>query len=119
MSLADTVRKAVAIADKVTKPLQATITRQIYSGQIAGVDQYDSTVEERAFVDNRQHKVRLFDGQETLARVSITYIVPVQVGLHDKITLANGVTGPILDVNGFEDAGDSLHRAFVTEVFLG
>ncbi len=119
MGLDAIIRNGVAIADKITKPLQGTVTRQVWSGQVNGVDQYDTTLEERCLVDRKQRIIRTIDGQETACRALLTYVQPVLVGLHDRITLADGTTGPILDVNGLEDAGDDLHRAFVTEVFLG
>jgi len=123
MSLLDVLRSGVAIADGVTKPLQATIAYERFTGQDAyGSETWAPAVPMKALCDWKQRQV---DGS-SVGRISITFLdikemVAVTgglgVGIHDRITIPDGMTGPINDLSGFIDAGTG--HPLATEVFLG
>lgn len=127
MGLLDTLRTAVKIADKVTKPIQATVTYErclLHSGD--GTKTYASAVEMKAIVDWKRQQVRTPSGVLSLSRASVMFIDILALNVatsgeglddHDRITLPDGTTGPILDMSGFVDAGTG--RPLATEVFLG
>jgi hypothetical protein len=127
MSLLDTLRIGVKIADQVTKPLQATVTfeRFLTSG-VSGDKSFASPVSMRAIVDWKQKQLRTPQGILSVSRASVTFLDINEmvsatsgegVSDNDKITLPDGTTGPILDMSGFIDAGTG--HPIATEVFLG
>lgn len=127
MSLLDVVRSAVKVADKVTKPLQATVTLQHYVGENGyGAKTYLSAVSLPAIVDWKQKQLRTMEGVLSVSRASVMFLDVAAlmaatnnegVDDNDLITLPDGTTGPILDMTGFIDAGTT--NPVATEVFLG
>lgn len=127
MSLLDVVRAGVKIADGVTKPLQPTVTLEVYAGSDSyGTDHYMSPASLRAVVDWKQKQVRTTSGILSVTRASVMFLdvaalaaATANKGIddNDKITLPDGTTGPILDMAGFIDAGTG--QPIATEVFLG
>jgi hypothetical protein len=132
MSLLDVVRSAVAIADNVTKPLQATVLFRHYVGSDAyGAKTYTPDVALpatplQAIVDWKQRQLRTQEGILSVSRASVAFL-NVQAlstatngeGVNDEdiIVLPDGTTGPILDMGGFIDAGTG--HPVATEVYLG
>jgi len=127
MSLLDTLRSAVKIADEVTKPLQATV---LYSRLIGtdgyGAPTYAPAVSLKAIVDYKSTQVRTQEGILTVSRAIITLldinaVVTATGGAgvdnNDKFVLPDGDTGPILDIRGFIDAGTG--HPIATEVVIG
>jgi hypothetical protein len=127
MSLLSTLRSAVAVADKVTKPIQATVSYQQRTGQTGfGDPTYAAAVDLKAIVDWKQKQVRTITGVLSVSRASITFLDIDElvaatggagIGDNDLLTLPDGTTGPILDMAGFIDAGTGIPLA--TEIFLG
>lgn len=127
MSLLDVVRSGVATADKITKPLQASVTYERYLSEDGyGTKTYGTPVTLRAIVDYVSVQVRTASGQLTVSRAVITLLDVVAIvaatsgaGIdnNDKFTLPDGDTGPILDIRGFVDAGTG--HPVATEVVLG
>lgn len=129
MGLLDIVRIGVAIADRVTKPLQADVSYERYVTSVNdgfGTATYASAQLLKAIVDWKQRQVRTQSGVLSVSRASITFLDITALMLatagqgiddHDKITLPDGTTGPILDMAGFIDAGTGIPVA--TEVFIG
>lgn len=127
MSLLDVLRSGVRIADGVTKPLQAIVTLERYSGEDSyGTKTYTGVVKLRAIVDWKQKQVRTQTGILSVSRASVMFIDAAALkkatnneGIddNDRITLPDGTTGPILDMSGFIDAGTKLPLA--TEVYIG
>ena len=128
MSLLDTVRQAVKIADTQTKSLQATVSLQHVAGPPDGQgnQEYNAVVLMRAIVDWKQKQLRTVEGVLTVSRASVMFLDVAEVASatngegiddHDIITLPDGTTGPILDMAGFIDAGTG--QPIATEVFLG
>lgn len=128
MSLLDVLRSGVAIADSVTKPLQATVLYSRYvSSDSYGTKSYSpENVKMKAIVDWKQKQVRTLEGVLSVSRASVTFLNIADVvkatggdGINDqdRIVLPDGTTGPILDMAGFIDAGTG--HPIATEVFLG
>jgi len=128
MSLLDVLRTGVAIANKVTKPVQAKVKfeRAVVSSDGYGTISYPTAVYLDAIVDWKQKQVRTASGVLSVSRASVTFVDIAQLktatnstGIddNDKITLPDGTTGPILDMAGFIDAGTGIPLA--TEVFIG
>jgi hypothetical protein len=127
MSLLDTIRGAVKIADNVTKPLQATVSFKHWTGTDPfGVPTYSTAVPLLAIVDWARKLVRTPSGDLSVTRATVTFLDVVKLAAatgvtgiqnEDSITLPDGDTGPILDISGFIDAGTT--QPIATEVMLG
>lgn len=127
MSLLHTVRNAVKIADRYTKPLQATVMYQrALSNDGFGSFNYASAVPLRAVVDFARKQVRTREGVLTVTRATIELLDidalmaatgGMGVGNDDIFVLPDGDTGPILDISGFIDAGTG--NPIATQVMLG
>ena len=132
MSLLNTLRSAVKIADKVTKSVQAEVQFRHYLGaDDYGAKSYTPAVGQpalllRAVVDWKQKQVRTQAGILSVSRASVTFLDVNAVAAatnnegiddHDIIILPDGTTGPILDMAGFIDAGTG--QPLATEIFLG
>lgn len=127
MSLLDVLRTGVKIADGVTKPLQATVSFQRYTGSDSyGTPTYAAAVDLRAIVDYVSKQVRTPEGILTVSRASITLLDIAAVvaatggaGIdnNDKFVLPDGDSGPLLDIRGFVDAGTG--HPIATELMIG
>ncbi|CAB4190501.1 hypothetical protein UFOVP1196_64 [uncultured Caudovirales phage] len=125
MSILDTLRSSVAIANKILNPLQVDsngagiVTYEKWlDTDGAGLHRRLSAVQVPAIVDWDQRHVRSFTGEMVTCRASVTFLDPaVIVNVNDKITLPDGSTGPILSMRGPMDAVTG--RPLITEVFLG
>lgn len=128
MSLLDTLRAGVKIANDVTRSLQCLVTFERYAENADGYGTpgYSAATTLHAIVDWRQRQLRTMTGVLTVSRASVLFLDIVEVvaatngeGIddHDRITLPDGTTGPILDMAGFIDAGTG--HPIATEVFLG
>lgn len=126
MSLLDTIRGAVKIADDVTKSLQATVqfSRRV-STNAYGEAVYVAPVSLRAVVEWKQQMVRTQGGTLVASRVNLTLLNAAEVtaatggvGITtaDKIVLPAGETSPIVSLDGFMDAGTG--RPVATQVFF-
>lgn len=127
MSLLDALRAGVKVADKVTKPLQATVKYE----RETTADEYGKVtpaapVYLRAIVDFGRKQVRTSSGELTVTRATIDLldidaVVKATngqgIGNNDKFTLPDGDSGPILDISGFVDAGTG--HPIATTVMLG
>lgn len=127
MALIDIVRTGVKIANSVTDSLQSTVSFERCTGTDGfGAKTYAAAVSLKAIVDWKQQQVRTPEGQLTVTRASVLFLDTAAlvtatggngVSDEDRITLADGTTGPILDMAGFIDAGTT--KPVATEVFLG
>jgi hypothetical protein len=126
MSLLDVLRSGVAVADSILKPLQADVSVERYLGTDGyGTDLWAPAVLMKALVDYTTRAPDTYSG-DPFVKVILTFIDINEMvaktdgkGINDqdKITLPDGVTGPILNLAGFMDAGTG--RLLATEVFLG
>src|SRR5678815_2631883 len=128
MSLLDTLRSGVALADKIVKPLEATVTYERAQDPPSGYGDivYEPPVQLRAIVDFARKMVRTQAGELTVTRATIDLldidaVVAVTsgegIGNNDRFTLPDGDSGPILDISGFIDAGTG--HPIATQVMLG
>jgi len=111
VNLAGIVRNAVGIANSVTGSLQAIVMHEPWIGSDKyGKPIYDNPVPRPALVDRRTASI---GGQQIVQNTSVTFIYPIQpqgaadrqepVDPRDRITLPDGWTGPIVNVNGLVD----------------
>lgn len=126
--LASIVRKAVAIADKTTESLQATVQHYAWlSESITGFVEYDDPVSLPALVEDRDEIRQVSTGQTVRARAKISFLklVPPNgspgrqepIDVRDKIVLPDGTSGPIVDIRGLVDPSTS--RPYLPEVWIG
>lgn len=117
MGFASLLRSGVALADKLTKDLQLTVTHHVWQSQTIGGASSYTTVSRKALVDLKQQQVRSASGQLVAARAMVTFLTPVAVSVKDKIQLPDGTVNTIIDVGGFADPLTG--RGYVTDVWLG
>ena len=132
MSLLDTLRAAVKVADDVTKPLQAVVAyrrnvgNDAYGAPVYAPAEPAPAISLRAIVDYKSTQVRTQEGILTVSRAIITLLDIAAVSAatggegvnnNDLFVLPDGDTGPILDIRGFVDAGTG--HPIATEVVLG
>jgi hypothetical protein len=129
MPLDSIVRKAVAIADKVTASLQPVITISAWIGQSSdgrGGQTFALPVSVHVIVEYGG-KIIDTQGREIQTFAHLTFPRPLTpngspgrqepIDPRDKITLMSGQTNPIVKIEGFADP--SISRPFMTEVWLG
>lgn len=127
MSLLTAVQSAVKVADKVTRPLQSTVSYRRWLEQDGNGDAtFATAVDLLAVVDWKQRQVRTITGLLSVSRAAVTFLDAAAlsaatggtgIGDDDVIVLPDGTTGPILDMAGFIDPGTEIPIA--TEVYLG
>lgn len=121
MSLVDTVRGLVALAQSIALPFEGPVMHSRWqSSGGSGDGAYADPVEVPALISWEQRQVREPGGTLTVSRSVLTFPYPIDVNDEDIFVLPDGSTGPILDMGGFVDAGSPIvGRPFVTEVILG
>lgn len=128
MSLADVLRKGIATARKITDSLHVNVMFLAWTGQdVNGAPTYATPRTLRALVTRMQTRVMTDQGQYVMSNAQVVFIEPITpngaasrvepIDNRDVIILPDGVTGPILKVNGFFDGGTG--APFYSEVFLG
>jgi hypothetical protein len=132
MALVDIIRNAVKTADTITRSVQETVTFEAWIGQSGfGAPTYAPAQHPKALVEHRAHQRRLDDGSviEVKAKLTILEVLADTAELdpddprsnpvdtRDKFTTANGTTGPIVGIDGMQDAGKG--RPFLLEIALG
>lgn len=121
MGLGSIVRSARAIAKSVVggnNGLTVDVTVEPFSSYDGyGKPSYSSGTDYEAVVEQISRLIRTPGGQEVMAKHRITFLEAVAISAKDRITLPDGTTGPILDVEGVVDA--ETDAPFVTGVLLG
>ncbi|HUW56687.1 MAG TPA: hypothetical protein VMZ92_08635 [Planctomycetota bacterium] len=116
MGLQDIVRNAVAIANKVTAPLQTTVTHEAWIGADKyGKPQFDLAVIRPALIERKTAAV---GGSQITQNATVYFLSPVEehgaddrqepLDPRDRITLPDGWTGPIVNVEGLIDPATNL-----------
>ena len=127
MGLAEVIRGGVRIANGITSGLQVVVEHEAWVGQDSyGKPQFATAVARPALVEAKQRMRRMTNGQEVLQLASITFLqMPEANGAEgrrepidprDRLTLPDGITGPIIDVSGMTDPGTD--AAYLLEVAL-
>lgn len=120
MGLATIVRSGVKLADKITKPLQVSVTHKRWTGTATdGEDVLDNGVILKAIVEFKTKRLGRTGGQqyntaeEEIQRATITIIGSIKdlvavgrtnpIDVRDQFILPDGSSGPILNVEGVVD----------------
>jgi len=121
------LRGGVAIANSVTRPLQAIVQYEKYlSDDGYGSAVYAPAIPLHAIVEYKAVQVRTISGVLTVSRAVIELLDIAEViaatggqgvGNNDRFILPDGDTGPTLDIGGFVDAGTG--HPIATSVRLG
>lgn len=128
MSLLDTVRAGIKIADKVTKPLQASVTyvRVTARDAYGAPSTYAAATTLKGIVEMKSVPVRTRAGVDTLTTAVIDLLDVAEISAKtggqgvdadDEFTLPNGSKGKVLNIGGFVDAGTG--KPIPTRVMLG
>lgn len=119
MGLLDIVRSGVAIANKLTADVQATITHEAFISQTGkGAPMFAAPVQRPAIVSMKSQSVFNIFGELSYSKASIVILDPTVVTSDDdRFTLPDGTTGRVLMRNGFIDRVTG--RPILTQVFLG
>lgn len=130
MGLASTIKKAVALADKITSDLQVPVLHYAWIGKDAtfGSPRYETTpVTRMAIVELKERSIRLPDGSNVWQKASITFLRPIApngaanrrepIDQRDKFILPSGYTGPIRDIMGLDT--NLANSPYMVEVILG
>jgi hypothetical protein len=124
----DIIRNGVAIADRLTKDLQAIVTHEAWVGQTgSGRSMYGPPINRKAIVDTRVRDRVTNAGQTVTTRASIQFLEAIEpngaigrvepIDPRDRITLPDGTSGPIVDIGGFIDG--QTNRPYTSEVWIG
>ena len=127
------VRSVVASADKLVEDagLMETITLERWAGQDDTTKPtYALALRIKCVVERKSRLMRTRGGEEVLARATVSVLKPIKrlypavtgrtepIDPRDQITLADGTTGPILDIDaGLTDPVTG--RGYVQVVYLG
>jgi len=134
MAFDDIIRSGVALANRLTKAIHVPVIHRAWIGQDNyGEEKYapvsvgadGQTL--RGVVEIRQVNRLMPNGQQSMSKAWVMFVEPVPpngtpgrtepIDVRDYIELPNGLTGPILDVEGLLDPNTS--EPFFTEVWLG
>jgi hypothetical protein len=120
MGLRDIVRSGIAVANTLTSDLQATVTREPYTGgqDVRGEPNRGPAVSVKAIVEYKTRLVKTTTGEFVMSAATLTFLDPAIV-IHpkDRLTMPNGQTGPILETAGLADRVTG--SPVLTQVFLG
>lgn len=113
------VTSLVAVAGRITQSLklQATVTHEPWtSADTHNKPTYAAGVPRTAVVAKTTRWIRQKDDSVRQAKLHITFLSSVAINIKDRLTLADGTTGPILEAGG---PLDDLGNGYVTDVFIG
>lgn len=102
MALADIVRTGIALAKTTLDAgrLLSTVTLETWaSNNEYGEATYGAPVSYQALVSNADDANAMARGVTLVARCSVTFLEDVTIGMQDRITLADGSTGPLVRVD--------------------
>jgi len=119
MALADIVRSGIALAKSTlaTGELLSTVTLEKWASQNDnGEATYAAPVSYQTLVTNADDRLSSLTGVTHLARCSVTFFEDVAITPLDRVTLADGSTGPIVRVD--EGVVDATGRMMV-KVMIG
>jgi hypothetical protein len=115
VSVLDVVHSGVAIANRVTAPFQELVSHEASHLSTDGYStrSYDAPIVRPALVEWVQRQIRTTSGELAASAATVTVLDPtVLIDIHDRLTLSDGLTRPILNLA--KPPGRPL-----TEAFLG
>jgi hypothetical protein len=125
---ADLVRSGIALANSLTSTLQVEVTHEAWTGQDGyGKPTYAAPIKRTAIVEQKQRWIRNRDSSVMAVMPKVTILGPITdngaanrrdpIDMRDIITLPDGTTGPIQDVEFIMDP--ETNRPYMYEVTLG
>lgn len=133
MSLLDTLRAGIALANTITAPFQGTVQHYAWTGQDGeGADTFSPVLtlpgtSRKAIIDLTRKPRATTEGKMLMTIAAITFLDVIApngasgrsepIDSRDRIVLPDGSTGPIVSVGGFMDALTG--RPVLNEVLLG
>jgi hypothetical protein len=124
MALPDTIRNAVALANRLTADLQVTVRHEaVDTVDVHGDKTYHDPVDVEALVEWKQRSVVTPSGEVALSVAKLTFLRDIVITIEDRLTITGGagitddITAPILNIAGLVDSGTN--RPYVTEVYIG
>lgn len=130
MGLASVIRQGVKVADQVTSDLQVEVSHYVWvSNDEYGNSTFDHAgpVLRKCLFELKRKLVKAPSGQMLYTRCSLTFIYPIEahgasgrqepIDPRDMFVLADGTTGPVLDILGFLDSGTD--SPYLHQVWLG
>ena len=121
MVLAAVVRSAIAVVAAATQTLQEELTHEAWTGDQDGLGTakpYGDPVPRQALVQRKEGLLKTPGGQERSFRAVVSFLGPVAIDARDRITLSDGLTGPILDPQGGLVDPDT-GQPFLRRIYLG
>lgn len=122
MVFADAVRTALALAATASDSLQEEIVHEAYTGPSDdyGKAGYSAATvpAPKAFVQRKEGTIRDDKGVEVRVAAALFFPRPVAIGPRDRITLSDGLTGPIIFPQG-GGSDPSTGQPFARTVYLG
>jgi hypothetical protein len=117
VGIALAIRSAVEAIDASTDSLQEEVIHQTVTRDALGSETPGAPVPRMARVSRKQGSVPTPGGQEIKILAIVSFLAPVAIGAGDKVTLADGTTGPL-----YIPQGGTLDPAtgtpFTTTVYL-
>jgi hypothetical protein len=121
MGLADIIRSGIAVADGITKSLQADV--QHYSFAEATVDDsgkitWGTPYRRSCLVEHAKTHTRTKDGREVLSDTQLTFPYPLTVHPQDRFVLPDGTgDGPPNRVAGIVDP--ATNKIYMVQIWIG
>lgn len=128
--MADVIRSGVAIADSITTSIQGDVIHEAWIGikDKKGSAKFAAPVSRRALIEKSQTIITNEKGETVKRTAKVTFLRVVEpngaegrsepVDERDRITLPDGLTGPILTVKGGV-LDPATGRPYLVEVQLG
>lgn len=121
MGLGTIVRRAVAIADRITggdDGVQVDVSHHVATGQsVDGTRTFATAVTVSALLEDSQRRFVSPTGNEQVSRGKLTILVDITVTRDDEFTLPDGYRAQVLMVQRLVDK--TTDRGYLTEVYLG
>lgn len=128
MAFDDIIRAGVATADRLTDPLQVSVTHEAFLAMGGmGEESFADAVTRTAIIERKNRERRTSDGRTILTTAQITFLRPIApngapgrqepVDLRDRLTLPDGSTDPVVDTEALLDPDTG--RGYYVVVWLG
>lgn len=117
MGIALAVRSAVEAINASTDSLQEEVIHQTVMRDALGSETPGAPVPRMARVSRKHGLITTPGGQEIKILAIVSFLVPVAIGPGDKVTLADGTTGPLYIPQG-GTLDPATGNPFTTTVFI-
>lgn len=101
MDLAGLIGQALEGLAAVTEGIQEDVQHeQFVAGPSLGPPRFGLKTVRRALVQRKEGKKVKAGGQEVTFRAIVSFLTPVPFDVRDRLTLSDGLTGPVVDEQG-------------------